>query len=106
MLTRLLAGAALGALLTACTTTDEEIVSTASTIAPVAAVAIPEGTGVFARASALPFHAPDFTRIADADYQPAIEQGIAITLAEVEAIAENPAPPTFENTLVAMQRAG
>jgi peptidyl-dipeptidase Dcp len=35
-----------------------------------------------------------------------IEQGIAVTRAEIAAIADNPAPPTFENTLVAMERAG
>jgi peptidyl-dipeptidase Dcp len=100
MLKQLLAGAALGALLTACTTTTEE-----AAIAT-AAVTIPQGTGVFAQESTLPFHAPDFTRITDADYQPAVEQGIAIALAEIEAIANNPEPPTFENTLVALQRSG
>ncbi len=56
--------------------------------------------------SPLPFKAPDFTKIDDADYQPAIERAIALQLAEIEAIAENPEPPTFENTLVAMQRSG
>jgi len=100
MLKQLLAGAALGALLTACTTTTEE-----AAIAT-AAVTIPQGTGVFAQESALPFHAPDFTAITDADYQPAIEQGIAIELAEIEAIANNPAPASFENTLVALERTG
>jgi len=99
MLTRLLAGAALGALLTACTTTGEGAASSAT-------VTVPEGTGVFARESTLPFHAPDFARIGDADYQPAIEQGIAIQLAEIDAIANNPSAPTFENTLVAGQRSG
>jgi len=68
--------------------------------------AVPQGTGYFASESTLPFHAPDFTRIKDADFQPAIEQGIAIQLAEIEAIANNPEPPSFENTLVAMQRSG
>jgi peptidyl-dipeptidase Dcp len=68
--------------------------------------AIPEGTGVFAQISQLPFQAPDFSRIADADYLPAIEQGMAIQQAEIEAIANNPAPPTVENTLAAMERSG
>ena len=105
MIKRLLAGAALGALLTACTTTEEADIATAA--APtVTAAAIPQGTGIFAQESALPFHAPDFAHITDADYQPAIEQGIAIALAEIDAIANNPEPPTFENTLVALQRAG
>jgi peptidyl-dipeptidase Dcp len=56
--------------------------------------------------SALPFHAPPFDRIKDEDYQPAIEAGMAQQLAEIERIADDAAPPTFENTLVAFQRSG
>ena len=41
--------------------------------------------------STLPFHAPPFDKIKDADYQPAIEAGIAQNIAESEAIANNPA---------------
>src|SRR5689334_5043649 len=68
--------------------------------------ALPRATGYFAHPSTLPFHAPDFTKFKDGDLQPAVEQGIAIKRAEIEAIANNRAAPTFENTLVAMQRAG
>ena len=60
----------------------------------------------FAKPSGLPFNAPDFAAIADEDYQAAIEEAMALRLAEYEAIANNPAPPSFENTLVAMERAG
>ncbi len=60
----------------------------------------------FYAASTLPFHAPPFDKIKDADYQPAIEAGMDQELAEVQAIADNPAPPTFENTLVAMEKTG
>ena len=67
---------------------------------------MPVATGYFAQESTLPFKAPDFTKIKGADFQPAIEQGIAITLAESQAIADNPEPPTFENTLVAMEKSG
>jgi peptidyl-dipeptidase Dcp len=56
--------------------------------------------------SSLPFHAPPFDKIKDTDYQPAIEAGIAQQIEEVHAIADNPAPPTFENTLVAMEKSG
>ena len=59
---------------------------------------IPEGTGYFASDSTLPFHAPDFTKISEDDYIPAFEQGMAIQKAEIAAIIDNPAPPTFENT--------
>jgi peptidyl-dipeptidase Dcp len=56
--------------------------------------------------STLPFQAPPFDRITDADYQPAIEAGMAEELAQVDSIASNPAPPTFENTYVALQKTG
>lgn len=56
--------------------------------------------------SALPFQAPPFDKIKDSDYQPAIEAGMAQQLLEMKAIADNPAPPTFENTLVAMEKTG
>src|SRR5713101_9549787 len=56
--------------------------------------------------STLPFHAPPFDKIKDEDYQPAIEAGMAEQLSEIQAIADNPAAPTFENTLVAMEKTG
>ncbi len=56
--------------------------------------------------SSLPFHAPPFNHIQDSDYQPAIEAGMAQQEKEILAIADNPAPPTFENTFVAMEKTG
>ena len=56
--------------------------------------------------STLPFQAPRFDLIKDSDYQPAFVQGMAEQLAEVRRIADNPAPPTFDNTLVALERSG
>ena len=56
--------------------------------------------------SSLPFHAPPFDKIKDEDYQPAIEAGMAEQLREIQAIADNPTLPTFENTLVAMEKTG
>ena len=56
--------------------------------------------------SSLPFHAPPFDKIKDTDYQPAIEAGMAQQLAEVRAIAANPAAPTFENTFVPLEKSG
>jgi peptidyl-dipeptidase Dcp len=56
--------------------------------------------------STLPFGAPPFDKIKNGDYQPAIEAGMAQQLAEIEKIANNPATPTFENTLIAMERSG
>ncbi len=60
----------------------------------------------FYRASALPFQAPPFNSIKDSDYQPALDAGMARHLREIRRIANNPAPPTFDNTLVAMEKSG
>ncbi|MFY9676235.1 MAG: dipeptidyl carboxypeptidase II, partial [Terriglobales bacterium] len=60
----------------------------------------------FYSASTLPFQAPPFDKIKDSDYQPAIEAGMAQQLEEVRLIADNPAPPTFENTIVALEKTG
>ena len=56
--------------------------------------------------SSLPFQAPPFDKIKDGDYQPAIDAGMAEERKQVQAIADNPAPPTFENTIVAMEKGG
>jgi len=56
--------------------------------------------------SALPFHAPPFDKIKDEDYQPAIEAGMAEQLKEIQSIANDPAPPTFENTFIPMEKSG
>jgi peptidyl-dipeptidase Dcp len=60
----------------------------------------------FAARSTLPFEAPPFDKIHDGDYAPAIEEGMRRQLAEIAAIADDPAPPTFENTIVPMERSG
>lgn len=49
---------------------------------------------------------PPFSKITNADYEPAIEEGIEKARKEINSIAENPAAPTFENTIVALDRAG
>ena len=74
--------------------------------APAASPAIPEGTGYFASDSTLPFLAPDFTKITEDDYIPAFEQGMAIQKAEVAAIIANPESPSFDNTIVALEKSG
>jgi peptidyl-dipeptidase Dcp len=56
--------------------------------------------------SRLPFQAPPFDKLKDADYQPAIEAGMAEEIREMDAIAQNPAAPTFDNTIVAMEKTG
>jgi peptidyl-dipeptidase Dcp len=56
--------------------------------------------------STLPYHLPPFDQVKDEHYAPAFEQGMAQQLTEVAAIADNPQPPTFENTIVALERSG
>ncbi|WP_432925607.1 M3 family metallopeptidase [Microbispora sp. CA-135349] len=60
----------------------------------------------FLSPSALPYGLPPFQEIREEHYAPAFEQGMAEHLAEVEAIAENPESPTFENTIEALEKSG
>ncbi len=56
--------------------------------------------------SPLPLHYPQFDRIKDSDFAPAFDAGMAEHLKEIDAIANDPKPPTFENTFVALERSG
>lgn len=56
--------------------------------------------------STLPFEAPNFDAISVEHYRPAFEAGIEQQLAEMDSIATNPEEPTFENTIVAMEKSG
>ena len=49
---------------------------------------------------------PRWEAIADDDFAPAIKAGFASDLAEAEAVADNPEPPTFANTIEALERSG
>jgi peptidyl-dipeptidase Dcp len=60
----------------------------------------------FAKPSTLPYEFPPFDRIKDADFRPAFEAGFAEQRKEIEAIDNNAEPPTFENTLVALEKSG
>jgi peptidyl-dipeptidase Dcp len=74
--------------------------------APVSGDPMTKWNNPFAHASTLPLQAPDFSKIKDTDYEPAYEEAMRVNLAEIEKIANNPAAPTFENTIVAMEKAG
>lgn len=56
--------------------------------------------------STLEYGAPDFSVIKPEHFMPAFKEGMKQHLAEIDAIVNNTAEPTFENTLVAMQKAG
>ncbi|MEO7041798.1 MAG: peptidyl-dipeptidase Dcp [Gemmatimonadaceae bacterium] len=73
---------------------------------PKAATPAAQRDNPFFTKSSLPFEAPPFDKIQNGDYQPAIDSGMKAQLAEVRAIADNPAAATFENTFVALEKSG
>ncbi|HEY9131927.1 MAG TPA: peptidyl-dipeptidase Dcp [Dyella sp.] len=83
-------------------TSSSAAASASTAAAPVAAIE----SNPFYAASTLPFMAPPFDKIKETDYQPAIEEGMKQHLAEIEKIANNPESPTFDNTIVAMEKSG
>lgn len=94
-----LAVVALG--LAACTTATQQgaapSTSASTTLSP---------SNPFYAASTLQYQAPPFDRIKNSDYQPAMEAGMRQQLAEVDVIANQSELPTFNNTIVAMERSG
>ena len=56
--------------------------------------------------SPLPLHFPQFDKIKDSDYAPAFDRGMADHLKEVAAIADNGDAPTFDNTILALEKSG
>ena len=90
--------AALVVLLTSCSRPESETNQDETTIA------MPENP--FFTESPHPFQYPQFDRIDEGDYRPAFELGMSRHLEQVNAIANQAEPPTFENTLVALERSG
>ena len=60
----------------------------------------------FLTPSSLPFEAPNFDIISIEHYRPAFEAGMEHQLEEIDSIATNPEAPTFENTIIEMEKAG
>jgi len=65
-----------------------------------------EASNPFARESTLPFNYPAWDKIRNEDFAPAYAEGMRQQAAEIEKIANNKAAPTFDNTIVAMERSG
>ncbi len=63
-------------------------------------------SGPFAAASSLDLNYPRFDQIQDAEFAPAFDYGMATQLVEIDAIANSPEAPTFQNTIVAMEKSG
>ncbi|HEY1139246.1 MAG TPA: M3 family metallopeptidase [Lysobacter sp.] len=56
--------------------------------------------------SPLPLHYPQFDKIKDSDFAPAFDRGMAEQMQEINAIANVRSAPTFENTIVPMEKSG
>lgn len=63
-------------------------------------------TNILFKPSPLQYMAPEFDKLSTKDYEPAFDAGIAEQKAQIEAIANNPAPATFDNTLVELEQSG
>ena len=65
-----------------------------------------DASNPFAAPSSLPFNYPPFDKIKNEDFGPAYAEGMRQQAAQIEAIANNKAAPTFDNTIVAMEGSG
>ncbi|MFA7322018.1 MAG: M3 family metallopeptidase [Dokdonella sp.] len=97
--------AAMVVALAACSSPSTDSTSTPAS-APAATAEVAAPVNALLTASTLPMQAPPFDKIKDADFQPAIEEGMRQQLAEIEKIANNPQAPDFANTFEAMERSG
>jgi peptidyl-dipeptidase Dcp len=78
----------------------------AQAAAPVAVSAKFDASNPFAKESTLPFNYPAWDKIRNEHFAPAYAEAMRQHAAEIEKIANNKAAPTFENTIVAMERSG
>jgi peptidyl-dipeptidase Dcp len=70
-----------------------------------AATALSSSNPFYAK-STLQYQAPDFRRIRNSDFQPAMEAGMREQIAEMNAITAQKTAPTFANTIVPLERSG
>ncbi|RTL34382.1 MAG: M3 family peptidase [Burkholderiales bacterium] len=78
----------------------------ASSVAWAQTPAAPAADNPLFTPSPLPLQYPPFDKVRDEHFAPALDRGMAEQLAEVQVIADNPAAPTFDNTIVALERSG
>jgi len=60
----------------------------------------------FFQQSPLPYQYPQFDKVKDTDFAPAFDRGMAEQAREIQAIADSRKAPTFDNTILAMERSG
>lgn len=80
--------------------------STPEVLEQTPATAVFDESNPFYAASTLPFDAPPFDLIRDEHYMPAFEAGMAQARSEVDAIIAIPEAPSFQNTIVALEKTG
>ncbi|WP_288379452.1 M3 family metallopeptidase [uncultured Massilia sp.] len=90
-------------LLVAAASAASTLAAAAPTLAPASML---EASNPFAKESTLPFHYPAWDKIRNEHFAPAFEEAMRQEALEIEKIANNKAAPTFENTIVAMERSG
>ncbi|MFN9757945.1 MAG: M3 family metallopeptidase [Planctomycetota bacterium] len=78
----------------------------ASAVMTTASAQDPLAGNPFAQPSTLPYATPAFDQIKDEHFLPALLAGMQQHAAEIRAIAANTEPPTFANTVEAMERSG
>lgn len=72
-----------------------------------AACTMPEDTNILLNEWTGPYGGvPPFDRVEVGDFKPALEQGMALNLTEIDAITANSEPATFENTIAPLERSG
>ena len=60
----------------------------------------------FMKKSSLQYQAPEFDKIKDEHFKPAFDYGLKQNISEIEKIANNTETPTFENTVLALEKSG
>lgn len=92
--------------LAACSQTDTNSAETSQSASKDGNAVTESSANPFFTESSLPLHYPPFDKVTDADFGPGFDRGMTDHLAEIEAIANNPEAPTFENTIIAMENSG
>ena len=91
----------------ACADSDSGKSATAQSPAPApVATAATAASNPFFAESTLPLHYPAFDKIKDSDFAPGFDRGMADQLQEVAAIANATDAPTFDNTILALEKSG
>ena len=106
---------AVAVVIAACTTTKNDVPMTTTTTETTPAAPAPVATAASTPLAGNPLleqwtgpygGVPPFDRVKVEHFKPALEAAMAENLAEVDRIANDPAPPTFENTIAALEKSG